>query len=81
MVLSGASRGACSALRWEASLQRYRCGALVAPREVLQQAGYRWIRPLAGMLAPVLRRLAGRWIAAGQGCDSTIETDGATERT
>jgi len=48
---------------------------MVEPHEVLQQAGYRAIRPLAGMLAPVLRRLAGRWIASGQGCDSTIETD------
>jgi hypothetical protein len=75
MVLSGARQGACAALRWDERTQRYLCGAMVAPHEVLQQAGYRGIRPLAGMLAPVLRRLAGRWIASGQGCDSTIETD------
>lgn len=64
-VLSGRRTGACAALRWVDTESRYRCGALVAPREVLP-------RPLA-WLAPLLRRLARRWIAAGSGCDSTVE--------
>ncbi|MFN0162524.1 MAG: hypothetical protein ACKVQQ_14935 [Burkholderiales bacterium] len=64
-VLSGRRTGACAALRWVDAESRYRCGALVAPREVLP-------RPFA-WLAPLLRRLARRWIAAGTGCDSTVE--------
>ena len=63
--------GACEALRWEGG--RYRCGALVATREVLARSlprGAQWLAPL---FAPVLRRLGGRWIAAGSGCDSSLE--------
>ena len=73
MVLSRRRSGACAALRWDAELAQYRCGAIAAPREVLAQAMPRWLRGLAPMLAPLLRRLGRRWIAAGIGCDSSLE--------
>ena len=73
MVLSQRRTGACQALRWQESLGRYQCGALVAPQDVLPQALPRRWAGLARWLAPVLRRWAGRWIAAGLGCDSTVE--------
>lgn len=73
MVLSGRRSGACDALRWDAAHVQYRCGALVAPQAVLTAAlpvGLRW---LAAPLAPMLRGAGRRWIAAGVGCDSTLE--------
>ncbi len=73
IVLSGTRHGACRALRWQAENSAYRCGAMTAPNEVAREAlplGLKWLSPLT---AWALRRLAGRWIAAGQGCDSTLE--------
>lgn len=74
ILLSKRFRGPCAALRWDAQgAALYRCGAIDEPVLVLQQALPRrlhfLIRPLAGSLA----RTAKRWIAAGQGCDSTVE--------
>jgi hypothetical protein len=43
------------------------------PGEVLEQALPRLMRALAPALAPWLARLARRWIAAGAGCDSSLE--------
>ena len=73
ILLSGRRRGACTALRWEEVRAQYRCGAMLQPREVLGAAlptGLGWLAPV---LLPVLRQLAGRWIAAGQGCDCSLE--------
>ena len=73
VILSRARTGACVALRWQGSLGQYRCGAIVVPGDVLASAlprGARWLAPL---LAPLLRRLGARWIAAGTGCDSSLE--------
>jgi hypothetical protein len=64
-VISRKRTGACDALRWDAAEALYRCGALSDAEGVL---GRRWT-----WLAPLLRRLARRWIAAGVGCDSTLE--------
>lgn len=77
MLLSRRRTGACAALRWEAG--RYRCGALVATNEVMAQALPRGTRGLALVLAPLLRRAAGHWIAAGTGCDSSLEVAPAGE--
>ena len=60
IVLSLRRRGACRMLRWEAPAQRYRCGAIVASAE-----GHLWLR--------LWNRLARRWIAAGSGCDATLQ--------
>lgn len=62
MVISRRRRGACSALRWNDEPPRYVCGAIIQPASVLPTA-LRW-------LAPLLARMARRWVAAGQGCDA-----------
>lgn len=81
VVLSGTRFGACAALRWQDVFGQYRCGALVAPEEVLAASlprGTRWLAPL---LAPLLRRWGARWIAAGTGCDSSLEVEQAGSTT
>ena len=78
-LLSGRRRGACDALRWADGEQVYRCGAISAPQAVLNEAMPRWLQPIAYVLSPVLARLAKRWVAAGQGCDSTLEVARPTE--
>lgn len=65
MLLSRKRLGACTALRWDEANRLYRCGALTQPRSVLPP-GFRWC-------APLLQRLARRWIAAGVGCDASLE--------
>ncbi len=65
MVLSGRSTGACAALQWEDAQARYVCGAISQPADVLSPR-WRWA-------APWLGRWARRWVAAGIGCDSTLE--------
>ena len=54
-------RGACRALVWNDG--SYRCGLLSAPRRFVPWLPAAWVR-----------RLAARWIAAGTGCDCTLET-------
>ena len=76
VVLSGRRRGACIAVRWHSEAHQYRCGALSAPADVLQNVLPRPLRRLASLLSPGLARLAKRWIAVGQGCDSMVESDG-----
>jgi hypothetical protein len=78
VLLSAKTTGACHALRWVDAGGHYRCGAITAPHEVLQAAlpsvlptGLR--RGAAMVVAPLLQRLARRWIAAGAGCDSSLE--------
>lgn len=75
VLLSGRRSGACAALRWHDETARYRCGAMIEAKSVLQEVLPRWLRTLAPALAPVLGRLAGRWIAAGQGCDCSLEVE------
>ncbi|MBN9409664.1 MAG: hypothetical protein J0H69_10990 [Burkholderiales bacterium] len=65
MVVSRRRHGACDALRWRAAEARYVCGMVADPAEVL---GPRW-----RFAAPLLARLARRWISAGSGCDAAIE--------
>lgn len=64
-VISRKRVGACEALRWDGTLKIYRCGAITDAAGVL---GERW-----AFAAPLLRRLARRWIAAGGGCDADME--------
>jgi hypothetical protein len=67
MLLSGRRTGACAALHWDDGQARYLCGAISQPAVVL---GPRW-----RWAAPALGRLARRWIAAGVGCDATLQVD------
>ncbi|MBL0944802.1 MAG: hypothetical protein IBJ04_10790 [Hydrogenophaga sp.] len=64
-VISRKRVGACDALRWDGAAAQYRCGAITDAAGVL---GPRW-----AWAAPLLRRLARRWIAAGAGCDASLE--------
>jgi hypothetical protein len=66
-AVSRKRRGACDALRWDAAQAIYRCGAISDAEGVL---GSRW-----RWLAPLLRRLARRWIAAGVGCDASLTSE------
>ena len=61
MVVSRRRRGRCDALTWSAGQQRYLCGMLTDPRQA-------W-PALPAAAAPLVQRLARRWIAAGIGCD------------
>lgn len=71
-VISRKRRGACDALRWDGATAQYRCGAITDAAGVL---GPRW-----AWAAPALRRWARRWIAAGVGCDASIEVQGRADR-
>ena len=66
-VISRKRHGACDALRWDGAQNLYRCGALSDAEGVL---GPRW-----RWAAPLLRRLARRWIAAGIGCDASLRRE------
>lgn len=66
-VISRRRTGACAALRWDDSQALYRCGAISDAAGVL---GPRW-----AWAAPLLRRLARRWIAAGIGCDASLSRE------
>lgn len=75
VILSRRRHGACVAVQWDKDLQQYRCGALSQPAEVLRLVLPAPLRRLAPGLSTGLARLAQRWIAAGQGCDSTVVPD------
>jgi hypothetical protein len=64
VLVSGSRTGACKALRWVSGESRYRCGLVGVPQEVLPR--------LPRALAPLVSRLALRWISAASGCDSSI---------
>jgi hypothetical protein len=61
--------GPCPALAWQDG--RYRCGLLTAP-----QCYLRW---LPDRFAHAATRVFARSIAAGAGCDSTVEVDEPNE--
>nr|WP_315431398.1 hypothetical protein [uncultured Albidiferax sp.] len=67
MLLSRRRTGACAALRWDGQRSRYLCGAISQSENVL---GPRW-----RWMAPLLGRWARRWIAAGVGCDSSLQVE------
>jgi len=72
VLVSRRRRGACRALQWAPELSIYRCGMVSAPAAHLS-APLRWA-------APLLARLARRWIAAGVGCDAAIEVPDSAQR-
>jgi hypothetical protein len=62
MLLSRRRHGACAALAWSDAEGRYHCGVLAQPK--------RWLPLLPAAWGHALAR---RWIAAGIGCDATLE--------
>ncbi|MBB4842134.1 hypothetical protein HNP55_000629 [Paucibacter oligotrophus] len=70
MLVSRKRHGICKALRWSDEVNRYVCGMLLAPAEVL---GWPAQGLLSRWLAPWLARRSRRWIAAGLGCDAHIQ--------
>ena len=66
VVISRRRTGACAALLWSDADGRYLCGAVSRPEAVLPR--------VLRFAAPLLSRLARRWIAAGSGCDARLET-------
>jgi len=75
VLLSGHRRGACSALRWQADAGIYRCGAIVAPQEVLQARLPSWLHGAGFWWGWLLRRSARRWVGAGIGCDCDVQAE------
>lgn len=73
VLLSRKRKGACEALRWNPERTLYQCDAVVAAPDVLQRVLPVGWGAFTRLVAPVLPRLALRWIAAGHGCDSTLE--------
>ena len=67
VLISKRRTGACEALEWVDAESRYRCGVLLDPG---RYTGLRadWAQALA-------RRLAGRMISAGSGCDCSLEVE------
>ena len=78
IVLSRRRHGACSALRWDAVAAAYQCGAVVQTHAVLAAALPAVVLRLMPWLVTVLRTLAPRWIAAGKGCDSSLQAGTST---
>jgi len=65
-ILLGHRAGSCPALLWRESPGRYVCGMATEPG--------RFVRWLPAALEVFAARRCARWIAAGRGCDSDIET-------
>jgi hypothetical protein len=56
-------------LQWSDTGGRYVCGLVSAPSRVLPH--------LPAVLAPVVSRLARRWIASATGCDASLSAEAA----
>jgi hypothetical protein len=53
----------------------YRCGALSDPQAVLQDVVPTWAHRLMPLTGWLLQRWGARWIAAGLGCDCTVQVE------
>jgi len=62
VLLSFSRKGPCTALVWEPGQRLYRCGAMGASDA--------W----PGVWSTWRSRIVSRWIAAGAGCDCSLET-------
>jgi hypothetical protein len=78
VLLSGKRHGACDALEWNDALQMYRCQAVKAPVQAVTRALPPRLHLLAWPLGALLGRVAKRWIAAGIGCDSSLQAQSTT---
>ena len=74
MILSRKRSGACTALRWSDALAQYRCGALTEPEQIAKDTLPHGLTFAYPMILGILHQSAERWIAAGKGCDCSLET-------
>lgn len=65
MLLSRRLRGRCAALAWDEERTRYLCQAVAGPEKLLPRG--------TRAMAPLVAKLARRWISAGSGCDATLQ--------
>jgi len=75
ILVSGRRHGACRAVQWSIEDGRYLCGMLVAPMQII---GWQGRGAVAGWIGRMISRLSARWIAAGIGCDSSLQASGQT---
>lgn len=73
MVVSRKRSGTCLALHWDQQQLKYRCGALTNPAATAHQTLPDALRFMAPIIIWLLKITASRWIAAGAGCDSTLQ--------
>jgi hypothetical protein len=73
IVLFRQRRGPCPGLVWEPQARLYRCGVLSAPQKVAKVVLPAWLRFAEPALTRTLAWGASRWIAAGVGCDCSLE--------
>jgi hypothetical protein len=66
VLLSRRVRGSCVALTWHPGQQTYRCGVVAMGS-----------KSLPSWAAALLERLSLRWIAAGKGCDCSLQARSA----
>lgn len=64
VLVSRRVTGVCRALLWNDSERRYLCGMVSSPGRVLPG--------LPAAVAPLVSRLARRWIASATGCDASL---------
>ena len=64
VLASRRMHGRCAALVWMDDAGRYRCGLIEEPAKHLPRLLRRW--------APVVTRIARRYVSAGSGCDSDV---------
>jgi hypothetical protein len=61
------------AVRWLDDVRQYRCSIVSKSVDLPERRLPRPLQQLASWPGAILKRLAKRWIAADQGCDSTVE--------
>jgi hypothetical protein len=69
VLLTRSRRGPCAVLRWDAASALYRCGLLQDDHPEAAGLG----TPVGSALGTAWRAIARRWIAAGRGCDCSLE--------
>ena len=77
VLISGRRRGACDALVWHEPTALYRCGALHDAPATLERVWPRVPGPIRSLAAALFTRAGARWIAAGKGCDCSLEPSNA----
>ncbi|MBU1361549.1 MAG: hypothetical protein KKC79_15920 [Gammaproteobacteria bacterium] len=68
-ILSRRLHGACAVLEFSEDAGRYHCGLITDP--------VRWLPRALHGVAPWVSKVARRFIAAGRGCDSSVEVQNA----